>query len=131
MAILFYRRGCGSTLGRAAVYKGCRCHLHSSGIPFDVALGALPFEENSVRRASFWRTEIGGELLTCSAEHFIVHKSFAARDLDWSDVTRVAMRQGRKLNIGQIWTELRPLVALKEQPEILVRLQELFDRYLD
>ena len=83
--------------------------LHSSGIPFDVALGALPFEENSVRRASFWRTEIGGELLTCSAEDLIVHKSFAARDLDWSDVDTRRNAAGSQ---AQYWTNLDGTAAI-------------------
>lgn len=104
---------------------------HSSGIPFDVALGALPFEENSVRRASLWATQSGAELMTCSAEDLIVHKSFAARDLDWGDVARIVMRQGRKLNLAQIWDELGPLVAVKEEPEILTKLQKIFDQQLD
>ena len=61
----------------------------------------------------------------------IVHKAFAARDLDWADVAGIIMRQGPKLRIAQIWEELRPLLALKEEPEIAVKLQRLFDRHLD
>lgn len=97
----------------------------------DIALGALPFEERSILRATDWTISPKLSLRTCSAEDLIVHKAFAARDLDWADVTSIVMRQGRKLNLKQIWTELRPLVALKEQPEILVRLQQVFDRHLD
>ncbi len=41
------------------------------------------------------------------------------------------MRYGRELNVEQIWEELRPLVALKEEPEILVKLQKIFDQHLD
>ena len=41
---------------------------HPNGIPLDVALGALPFEENSVGRASLWQTQSGDELVTCNAE---------------------------------------------------------------
>ncbi len=104
---------------------------HGSGIPFDVALGGLPFEENSVGRASNWTTQDGGDLTTCSAEDLIVHKAFAARPKDWIDLESVVVRQGRKLDIEQIWRELRPLVALKEEPEILARLQKIFDQHLD
>ena len=39
--------------------------------------------------------------------------------------------QGRSLKLEQIWTELRTLVAVKEEPEILVKLQTIFDRHLD
>jgi hypothetical protein len=52
----------------------------SNGVDVDVALGALPFEERSVVRASAWT--IGDEvtLTTCSAENLVVHKGFAGRD---------------------------------------------------
>lgn len=60
-----------------------------------------------------------------------MHKAFAARDRDWIDLTGIVIRRGRKLNVPQIWEELRPLVELKEEPEIITKLQTIFDRYLD
>ncbi len=99
------------------------------GVAIDIALGGLPFEERSIQRSSDWQVEKIC-LRTCSAEDLIVHKAFAARDLDWADVSSVIMRQGRKLNIDQIWEELRPLVELKEEPEILAKLQRLLDKNL-
>lgn len=101
------------------------------GVGIDIALGALPFEENSVDRASAWRLNPDVSLVTCSAEDLIVHKAFAARDLDWADVTGIVLRQGRKLKVDQIWSELRPLVSLKEEPEILAKLQRIFEKSLD
>jgi hypothetical protein len=103
----------------------------ADGVEIDIALGALPFEEHSVQRASDWEISPELTLTTCSAEDLIVHKAFAARDLDWGDVTSIVMRQGRKLNLAQIWTELGPLVAVKEEPEILTKLQKIFDQHLD
>ena len=102
----------------------------SEGVGLDVALGGFPFEDHSVQRATPWPVE-GLSLLTCSAEDLIVHKAFAARDLDWADVASIVMRQGRKLDVDQIWIELRPLVELKEEPEILTKLQRIFDQHLD
>ncbi len=104
----------------------------SNEVPLDVALGALPFEERTIGRASSWRVR-GPQpsLVTCSAEDLIVHKAFAGRDRDWLDVQGVLKRHGRKLKVEQIWEELRPLVALKEEPEILVKLQKIFDQHLD
>ena len=52
------------------------------GIGVDAALGALPFEERSVQRASVWAWAEGQCLTTCSAEDLVVHKVFAGRDLD-------------------------------------------------
>lgn len=104
----------------------------SNGVPLDIALGALPFEERTIGRASSWRVHgPRPSLVTCSAEDLIVHKAFAGRDRDWLDVQGVLQRHGRKLKVDQIWEELRPLVALKEEPEILSKLQKIFDQHLD
>lgn len=103
----------------------------STGIPLDIALGALPFEERTVKRASPWKArDDRNQIITCSAEDLIVHKAFASRDQDWIDLEGAVIRQGSKLNLEQIWTELRPLVELKEEPEILAKLQRIFDRHL-
>lgn len=102
------------------------------GVPLDVALGAFPFEERSIARATPWKAKRAYHpLITCSAEDLIVHKAFADRKQDWIDLEGVIVRQGRKLKVDQIWEELRPLAALKEEPEILTKLQRIFDEHLD
>ena len=106
--------------------------VSADGIPLDVALGALPFEERTIHRASHWNARQAlVPLLTCSAEDLLVHKAFASRPQDWIDLEGILQRQGCRLNVEQIWEELRPLVELKEEPEILDKLQRLFDRNLD
>ena len=40
----------------------------SSGVPVDVSLGAMPFEERAVGRSSAFAIGEGKSLLTCSAE---------------------------------------------------------------
>ena len=115
----------------AALFRRVLFLESSDGVGFDIALGALPFEERAIARASAWRVDSDLSLVTCSAEDLVVHKAFAARDLDWADVETIVMRQGRALKIEQIWEELKPLVALKEEPEILVKLQKTFDQHLD
>lgn len=97
----------------------------SNGVGLDLALGALDFEERSVRRASPWTIESRAEIVTCAAEDLVVHKAFANRDLDWLDLDGIFMRQGGKLDVRQIFRELRPLVELKEEPAILTRLEAL------
>ena len=97
----------------------------ADGTPLDVALGAVPFEHRSVERSSRWQLPEGRSLLTCSAEDLIVYKAFAARDRDWVDIAGVIVRQGWALNAALILEELRPLVALKEAPEILPRLEAM------
>ena len=88
-----------------------------SGVNVDVAFGAFPFEERSVKRASNWSWAGEQYLLTCSAEDLVVLKVFAGRDLDWGDVERVLVRQHGKLNLAQVESELSPLLELKGELE--------------
>lgn len=95
-----------------------------SGTPLDVALGALPFEEASVDRSSYWN--IGdGALRTCSAEDLLVHKVFAGRDQDWLDVKGILGRQGKRIDFEQVQGDLVPLLELKGTSEALNRLRTL------
>jgi hypothetical protein len=94
------------------------------GVDIDIALGAFPFEERSVQRASAWLWTPGQSLVTCSAEDLIVHKAFAGRDLDWSDVERVLTRQHGKLDLTLVRTELQPLLDLKGEPEGMTRFDQ-------
>lgn len=94
-----------------------------SGVDVDIALGALPFEERSIRRASVWSWAADQSLITCSAEDLVVHKAFAGRDLDWGDIERVLIRQYGKLSLDQIRSELKPLLELKGEPDALDKLE--------
>jgi hypothetical protein len=88
--------------------------LESQGaIPIDVSLGAMPFEERTVARASGFEMESGAVLSTCSAEDLIVHKAFADRPKDWLDIEGIAVRQAGRLDEDLIYRELRPLLELK------------------
>ncbi|MEX1045675.1 MAG: hypothetical protein WEC73_06065 [Chthoniobacterales bacterium] len=97
----------------------------SNGTDLDISLSGLPFEKNCIERASRWTFADGRHLLTCSAEDLVVHKAFANRPLDWVDIEGVVVRQGASLKTSQILRELKPLAELKEQPELVARLQEL------
>jgi hypothetical protein len=94
------------------------------GVEVDIALGALPFEERTVARASSWRLHEGISLTTCSAEDLVVHKVFAGRDLDWGDVERILIRQHGKLDLNQIRSELKPLLELKGESDSLLKLDQ-------
>jgi hypothetical protein len=99
------------------------------GIGIDLALGGLPFESHVMDRASEFEFYPGVVLRTCSAEDLIVMKAFAGRDLDWADVMSIIARQGPMLKWPSIWSELRPLSELKEEPEILDRLESLHQKW--
>ncbi len=100
----------------------------ASGVALDIALGALPFEQNAVARSSKWSLPDDRFLRTCSAEDLIVHKSFASRPQDWIDVESIIIRQQGKLNTALILEELKPLADLKEDATIVPRLKELIHR---
>jgi hypothetical protein len=96
-------------------------------IPLDVALGAMPFEERAVSRASPYLVAEDVSLLTCSAEDLIVFKAFAARAQDWIDIEGIGLRQRHRLDEGLIWQELIPLLALKEDEQTGPRLRRLLE----
>ena len=100
----------------------------SEGIDLDIALGGLPFEQRCVERSSLWKIEEDALVRTCSAEDLVVHKAFAAREIDWIDIDGILVRQGGNLNGRLIIEELEPLVELKEDATILPRLRRMLTR---
>lgn len=98
----------------------------ADGVGLDVALGALPFEQEAIRRASRFAFAPHAELLTCSAEDLVVMKAFASRPQDWVDIEGIVLRQGSALDRDYVRRQLAPLVAAKEEPDILHRLESLF-----
>jgi hypothetical protein len=96
-----------------------------SGVPLDVSLGAMPFEERTIDRSSAFEFEPGVALVTCSAEDLIVHKAFAGREKDWLDVEGIVLRRGGTLDVGLIFDELEPLLELKGAPQAAGRLRAL------
>jgi hypothetical protein len=99
----------------------------SNGVLMDVALAGLPFEERTIKRASPWGISDRANLTTCCAEDLVVHKVFANRDLDWFDVQGVLRRQAPQLDLDLIFRELRPLLELKEAPELEDRLRKMIE----
>jgi hypothetical protein len=97
----------------------------SEGVELDVSLGALPFEQLVVQRASTFMPEPGLELRTCSAEDLIVLKLFASRPLDIRDAETVVIRHGKELDWYYIEEKLQPLADAKEAPEIMTTLAKL------
>ncbi len=94
-----------------------------SGVPIDVALGAIPFEERCIARATLFNYG-NAPLLTCSAEDLVVLKAFAGRDRDWADIESIAMRQS-DLDWNAIFAELAPLARLRDEALITSRLEAI------
>ncbi len=100
----------------------------AGGIPIDIALGALPFEQRLVARASSWVVAEDVDLRTCGAEDLIVMKAFANRDRDWADIEGILQRCVGRLDEGLVWKEILPLLELKGERAAEGRLQTLFGR---
>jgi hypothetical protein len=100
------------------------------GSGIDIAMGALPFEEQAVKRASYIEYVDGISLRICSAEDLIVMKAFAGRQQDWNDVRMTIVRQGvAALDWKYIRKHLSELASLKEDPSIMEQLEALRKKY--
>lgn len=97
----------------------------AAGVDLDFALGAFPFEEASIERASAWKVSDAVTLTTCSAEDLVIHKVFASRDRDWSDVESILVRQHGRLILAHIRTQLPPLLELKDDLESFDKLERM------
>jgi hypothetical protein len=84
----------------------------------------MPFEEHSVERASRFKISDDEAITTCSAEDLVIHKAFAGRDKDWGDLRGIVVRQ-RHLDHSLIWSELLPLLDLREDPTTEPKLRAL------
>lgn len=96
-----------------------------SGVGLDIALGGLPFEASVVDRATYFTFPTDVPLKTCSAEDLVVFKAFADRPKDWVDVEGILIRQSPTLDWHYVRSQLAPLAELKEQPELVDRLDTL------
>jgi len=96
-------------------------------VPIDVALGALPFEERAVERASDYAYSPGWSLCTCSAEDLVVLKAFAGRPQDWLDIEGIVIRRGSELDAGLVLEEAVPLLELKGVSGDAQRLRALLE----
>jgi hypothetical protein len=90
-----------------------------SGIGIDISLGALPFEEKMMERASVFSFGPSLAIRTCSAEDLIVMKLFAGRALDVQDAESVVARQKNRLDWAYIEEQLTPLAEIKDDPKVL------------
>ncbi len=124
-------RGRLSDARRFAIQRRVLLARTSGGVDLDFALGAFPFEEDSVTRATPWQVAPAICLTTCSAEDLIIHKVFAGRDRDWGDVESVLSRQHDRLDLARVRRDLPPLLEIKETPEYMERLESLVKKIHD
>jgi hypothetical protein len=97
------------------------------GVDVDIALGAFPYEEACVERATVWKAGPRISLTTCSAEDLVINKVFASRDRDWADVETILVRRHNRLDLKLVGKELRGLLRIKDDTESLARFGRLVD----
>ena len=97
----------------------------AEGIPIDVALGGIAFEEQVVARATRYEFLPDMSLLTCSAEDLIILKAFADRPRDWADVETIVARQQLHLDWNYLFEQLEPLCQIRGGTEVLDHLRRL------
>jgi len=101
----------------------------SNHVAVDVTLSGIPFEVEMIQRASRFAFSDSCHLITCSADDLVVLKAFADRTKDWMDVETIVQRQNDRLDQQAILNRLQPLCEAKEQPEILAKLERVFQTF--
>lgn len=99
----------------------------SNGVPVDISLSGLSFEELMIKQATLFKYAPECLLRTCSAENLVVLKAFADRPIDWMDIEGIVMRQGKSLDCKYIVKQLAPLCKIKESPEIIEKLNRVIE----
>ena len=97
----------------------------SNGIPLDISLGALPFEEKAVTGASLHEFAPGVNLRLCSPAALVVFKVFAGRPQDWLDVEGIVVKSGKLVDWSEVRQDLVELLDLKGDRESLSRLETI------
>ncbi|MFS8085135.1 MAG: hypothetical protein ACMG6H_05855 [Acidobacteriota bacterium] len=100
----------------------------SNGIPLDVTLGALPFEDKAIASASAEEIVAGVRLQLAPPGALVVFKVFADRPQDWLDVEGIIVKSGRLIDWNEVRADLAALLELKGDTTALGRLDELLAR---
>jgi hypothetical protein len=101
----------------------------ADGVPLEIALGGLPYEERVIGRATSYGYAPGVDVTTCSAEDLVVLKAFADRPQDWIDLEGILVRQAGHLDRTLVSDELMQLLELKSDLQPSARLNALFQKH--
>lgn len=96
------------------------------GIDTDISLAAFPFERELIDRSQMIVVLEGQPAIRlCGPSDLVVLKAFANRPRDWQDIRGILLRSPALLDWGLIETAITVLANLKEEPEILLRLDQV------
>jgi len=101
----------------------------SNGVPVDIGLGFLPYEERATERAVTINYR-GVIFPSCTAEDLIIHKAISEREKDWGDIEGILIRQGDGLDQMYIEHWLTQFAQALDRPALIERYNELYARYV-
>ncbi|MCX6028936.1 MAG: nucleotidyltransferase [Chloroflexi bacterium] len=96
-------------------------------VAVDLLMSVFDYERQAIARAVDATIE-GIPARVCTAEDLIIHKAIANRTQDWMDIEGVLLRQGNKLNLVYLRDWLAQFAEALENPELLTRFNDLYDR---
>lgn len=98
-----------------------------TGTPVEVSLAWLPFEREALDRATV--EDIAGvSVPVATAEDLIVYKAVAWRDRDRSDVERLLVLHGARVDLDRIRSIVGEIAAVLEEPGRLSELDAIVRR---
>jgi hypothetical protein len=101
----------------------------TNGVPLDVTLGALPFEEKAVASARAEEIVTGVRLQLAAPGALVVFKVFADRPQDWLDIEGIVVKSSRLIDWNEVRADLAALLELKGDTSALGRLEKLLVRF--
>lgn len=99
-----------------------------NGVPLDISLGALPFEEKAVAASRPEEIVSGVRLQLAPPGALVVFKAFADRPRDWLDIEGIVVKSGRLIDWTEVRGDLKALLELKGDASALERLEALLAR---
>jgi hypothetical protein len=100
----------------------------TNGVPLDVSLGALPFEEKAVAGSRLEEIAPRVTLQLASPGALTVFKVFADRPQDWLDIEGIVVKSAHLIDWTEVRTDLKMLLDLKGDTSALERLETLLAR---
>ena len=100
-----------------------------TGTPMEISLSWLPFEREALERAEVLDFA-GVKTRVATPEDIGIFKAVAWRDRDRSDIEKLLVRHGARMNLERIRSVVEQFSAVLEEPERMSLLEEIIARAL-
>ncbi len=111
--------------GKFALERRILLVQSQSGVPIDISLSGLPYEEETINRSIPVEMLPGRLIRLCTPEDLVVMKMFAGRPIDLNDVSTVVVRSGKSMDWPYVESRLLDFAEIMEDPTLLDRLQRI------